>query len=117
MRQRRAEALQADPDAHLRSIDDMLYPAVAESIEALDLGPEDTAVAQLALQLAGTIDAARDPAWAARWLMPNLLAALEALHATPLARARAKVTTKQDSRPNWLAEMRAARPRTPGGTA
>ncbi len=114
-RARQRAKLQADPDAaRLRAVDDMLAPAVRATVEALNLGPEDTAAAQVALQLARVIDQAADQAWAYRWLAPHMLAALEALNATPMARARVKGPVKGPDRTNWLAELRAARPANMG---
>ena len=114
LRQRQAEALQADPDARLRDADELLYPAVAASVEALGLGPEDTAAAQVALQLARVIDSARDQAWAMRWLAPNLMATLEALHATPMSRSKVK-KNPAPAGPSRLDQLRAVRVKTPGG--
>ena len=74
MRARRAAALEADPDApRLRDADELLAPAVAETIAALGLDGQDAAVARLAERYAAVLDGARDPAWAARWIGPELL--------------------------------------------
>jgi hypothetical protein len=48
-------------------------------------------VAQLARRYAAAIDQAADQAWAARWLMPELLRVLVALRATPMARRQAGI--------------------------
>lgn len=93
----------------LRDADTLLAPAVAETIAALDLAPEDTAAVRLTLQHAATIDACDNPEWAMRWLAPLLLDALEALGATPAARARLKGGKPKDAAPNRLHALRAAR--------
>jgi len=107
MRERRRKALEAADAAEvaLRPADDLLLPAIEVTLAALDLKPEDAAVAQLARLYARTIDRARDPAWAARWLMPLLSDALAALQATPMSRGKAKART-EPQRANWLDEMR-----------
>lgn len=115
MRERRRQALEAADEAELalRPADHLLGPAVEVTLSALDLKPEDAAVAALARHYARVIDRAKDPAWAARWLMPLLGDCLAALGATPAARARiSPARPAQTARRNWLDEMRAARPRT-----
>lgn len=64
-----------------------ILPKVAETILALGLNPEDAAAAQLARRYAAAIDSAVDPAGTLNELGPKLLAVLEALGATPRARA------------------------------
>ena len=108
MRARRAAAIEADPDAQLRDADDLLGPAVEETLAALDLGERDQAAAQLARRYAAVIDAARDPACAARWLAPLLLDCLASLRATPMSRAKDKPATPQG--PNRLQLLRESRP-------
>lgn len=77
----------------LRDAGDLMTSAVAETITALDLQPEDAAAVKLALLYAAQIDectGSDDPklaAWAARWIAPLLLACLADLGATPAARA------------------------------
>ena len=72
---------------------ELITPALVATIDALGTKPEDAAVVQLARLYALRIDQATvtgDPkiaAWAARWIGPELLKALEALGATPAARA------------------------------
>jgi hypothetical protein len=88
LRARRAASIEAHPDAHLRSADELLAPAIAETIASLDLKPEDAAAARVAERYAAVIDAAKDQAYAMRWLGPLLLDALEELGATPAARAK-----------------------------
>ena len=96
--------------------DELITPAVAATISALGLQPEDGAAAKLARLYALRIDQATvsgDPkiaAWAARWIAPLLLDALESLGATPAARKR--LTGKGGAPPsgeNQLAKLRAAR--------
>jgi hypothetical protein len=116
LRERRARALEADPDAaRLRDADDLLTPSVQQSLEALDLGPEHAAAAQLALRYAKCIDRAQDVAWAARWIGPLLADVLAELGGTPMARARLDKGQKQrPAGPNWLDDMRRARRTYPG---
>ena len=68
--------------------------AVDETIEALDLKPEDAAAVRLARAYADQIDSnADDPklnAWNMRWIAPQLLDVLNELGATPAARNRIK---------------------------
>lgn len=90
MRERRRAGLQPDPDAPLRSADELVSPALEESLTALDLKPEDAAAVALARAYARTLDTARDAAWACRWIAPLYLSCLESLHATPMSRAKAK---------------------------
>jgi hypothetical protein len=86
----------------VRDASQLLYPAVQETIASLGLLGNDAAAVKLAQQYARVIDSqpghcrgcddedcrrAQTSAWAARWLGPLLLQALEALGATPAARA------------------------------
>ena len=111
LRERRAAGLQPPDDGPPpRDADDLVLPAVETSIEALGLDATDTAVAQLARGYARVLDTARDPAWAARWYGPELLKALDALGATPLARARLKTSVgKPPPGPSHLDALREAR--------
>ena len=100
----------------VRDVDQMLWPAVCETIAVLKLDPDgaDAAAAKLAQQYARTIDAAapgKDYAYAVRWLGPELLKVLESLGATPAARAAitGKKPVKPDAKPSGLATLRAAR--------
>ena len=94
----------------LRAVDDMLGPAIAQTIAALDLGPEHAAAAKLAERYAKCIDRAQDVAYACRWLGPLLLDALTQLGATPAARARlGKGQKPGPAGPNWLDDLRKAR--------
>jgi len=87
MRERRRQAIEADA-ARLRDADELLAPAIAETLAALDLGNEHAAAAKVAERYAAVIDGAKDQAWAMRWLGPLLLDALGELGATPLAKAK-----------------------------
>lgn len=48
------------PRSHLKAVDGLLEPAVAETVEALQIGSADVAVARLALLLARTVDGMDD---------------------------------------------------------
>lgn len=109
LRERRRQAIEADPDEPLlRVADDLLLPAVEAAVEALGLGPEDAAAAQLARQYARRIDCAKDPSYAMRWLGPELLRALGELGATPVSRAKMPAKPVPE-RSTWLDDMRRAR--------
>jgi hypothetical protein len=71
----------------LRSADELLAPVVEESIAALTLSPEDAAAVRLVRRYAAAIDEAGTAA-ALESFGPKLLAALNALGATPAARTR-----------------------------
>lgn len=116
LRERRATALVPIDGQAPRAADELLSPAVAETLAALDLKPEDEATAQLARRYAKVIDEARDPAWACRWLSPLLLDALCALGATPAARhAMTKGQRQAPAGSGGLAALRAARRGGPNG--
>ncbi len=85
----------------------LLKPAVADTIAALDLKPEDTAAAVLARRYAKAIDDGDGDALS--WLGPKLLAVLEQLGATPAARAKLKGRPAPDGKPNRLSQLRDAR--------
>lgn len=111
LRARRAAAIEPDPSAPLRDADDLLGPAVEETLAALDLAGRDGAAAQLARQYARVIDQARDPAWAMRWIGPLLADALDSLGATPAAKARmGKGKPERPSGPSRLQLLRESRP-------
>ena len=99
----------------VRDTSELLYPAVAETIAGLGLLGQDSAAAKLAQRYAKTIDQALDLgpkvyAGQLRWLGPELLKALEALGATPAARAAlAKGTKQEETKPSGLAKLRAAK--------
>lgn len=96
----------------LREVDQLLYPAVCETIAALGLDSQDAAAAKLARQYARTIDE-QPPgklyAATLRWLGPELHKVLESLGATPAARAAIKKPKPGDAKPNGLQKLRAAR--------
>jgi hypothetical protein len=97
LRERRAAALvPIDGQTPLPEAD-LLAPAVEETITALELGEADAAVAQLARATARAIDQARDPAYALRWLGPELLRLLMALQATPMSRKAVRPVGRQPS--------------------
>lgn len=102
------------PPAYLRDTDQLLYPAVCETVAVLDTDPDgaDAAAVKLAKQYARAIDEASDAKQASvlRWLGPELLKVLESLGATPAARAAIKKPAKPaDAKPNGLTALRAAR--------
>ena len=116
MRARRAESIEAAPDSPVRDADELLAPAVAETLAALDLGPEHAAARKLAERYADVIDKARDPAWSARWIGPLLLQALTELGATPAARAALTKGAKPAPQgPSRLDQLRAVRAETARG--
>ncbi len=90
---------------------------VDASITALDLTPADHGAARLAREYADLIDNAigdghrddADRAWALRWIGPLLLDTLEALGATPAARARLKDPKTTQAPESPLDKLRAAR--------
>lgn len=67
--------------------DQLVLPAVQTALAQLRLTDQDAAAARLAERYAWALDNARDPAWALRWIGPELLKCLESLGATPAARA------------------------------
>lgn len=93
----------------LRSADELLAPAVAASVAGLELAPSDAAVVRLAQSYAAAIDGAEDPRDALEKLGPKLLAALQALQATPAARARRRPQGGGSAGPNRLQALRDAR--------
>lgn len=108
LRARRAAALEPDPGGRLRDASELLGPAVETSLAALGLDGQDAAAAQLARQYARTIDRARDPAAAARWLGAELLRTLAELGATPLARSKLRKDPGPHG-PSRLDQLRRAR--------
>ena len=106
LRERRAALIEPGPGAVLRDADELLAPAVEETRTALKLTERDTAAAQLARQYARVIDQATDQGYAARWVGPLLLKALESLGGTPMARKGA-ADPPGPRRPNRVAQMRA----------
>lgn len=94
----------------VRDASELLWPAVAETLTQLDLGPEHAAAKKLAQRYAQVIDQTKDEAWAMRWLAPLLLDALSELGATPAAIARlTKGAKPADGKPGGLAKLRAAK--------
>ncbi|MFW6091983.1 MAG: terminase small subunit [Actinomycetota bacterium] len=78
--------------AKLRDAEQLLGPAVAATLTSLGLGDSDAAAARLARHYAAAIDASHCSECGADTTLdtlgPKLLAALDALGATPAARAR-----------------------------
>ena len=94
----------------LRDASELIWPAVAETLTQLDLGPEHAAAKKMAQRYAQVIDQAKDEAWAMRWLAPLLLDVLSELGATPAAVARlTKGAKPADAKPGGLAKLRAAK--------
>jgi hypothetical protein len=110
LRERRASALiPVDGPCPLPEAD-QLTPAIEETLGALQLAERDAAAAQLARRYAVAIDQAADPAYAMRWLGPELLKVLTSLQATPAARPARK---PERSRPNQIERLRAAHVNSP----
>lgn len=94
----------------LRDADQLLAPAIAGTIAALGLKPEDAAAATLAERYAAAIDADTDgEGYALDRLGPKLHAVLESLGATPAGRARLKGGKAADAAPNRLQQLRNTR--------
>jgi hypothetical protein len=109
----------------LRDASELLYPAVQETLAELGLLGDSSAATKLAQQYAKVIDSqnghcrgctsddcrrSQGSAWAMRWLGPLLLDALEALGATPRAKAaQTKGTKPTETKPSGLAALRAAK--------
>lgn len=74
----------------------MLWPSIVETLAALPDDPAYAALRKLIERYAKVIDGlpehgdarTRDQAWGLRWIGPELLRALDALGATPEAKAR-----------------------------
>lgn len=107
LRERRAALLEPVDGPPLRAADELLAPAVEETLSALGLAPRFAAAAQLARQYAAAIDGARDEAAALRVFGPQLLKVLEALRATPMSRKGA-ADPAGPQRVNKIAAQRAA---------
>lgn len=73
--------------AGLRDASHLIGPALSETIRNLPTKPEDAAAIKLAETYARSIDGASDEPDVLRDLGPKLLAVLEALGASPRARA------------------------------
>lgn len=78
LRERRARSIE-EGEHVLRAADDLLAPAVQETITALGLGPEHAAAVKLAERYAKVLDRAQDAGDAARWIGPLLLEVLAEL--------------------------------------
>jgi hypothetical protein len=108
---RKAEIEPGEPV--VRDAAELLAPAVARTVEALGLGDQDDAAARLAHCLALAIDRADKPASALRWIGPELLKVLEALGATPMARARMTPKKQEPHAPSQLDRLRSVSARQP----
>lgn len=86
----------------------LLEPAAAEAIGQLDLKPCDVAAARLAVSYARAIDELAAAPEALDKLGPKLLAVLESLGATPVAR-RKVMDGKAPGAPNRVRALRAAK--------
>jgi hypothetical protein len=97
----------------LREVDKLFWPAIQETLAALGQLGEDSTAKKLAQRYAQVIDATPDAKQASvlRWLGPELLKVLEALGATPAARAAMTKGQKPatENAPNGLAKLRAAK--------
>ena len=97
----------------LQDAEQLLAYAVAETTDALGLTDQDAAAVKLARDYAAVIDASRDDAkihaWTMRNIAPLLLDCLEALGATPAARARLKGGKPADAPRSRLQALRDAR--------
>lgn len=100
--------------AKLRDSEQLLDSAVATTLDSLDLADADAAAARLVRHYAAAIDAAHCSECGADTsldtLGPRLLAALEALGATPAARARRSKGGGQSAGTGRLQALRDARP-------
>lgn len=94
---------------NLQDADRTLTAAVALTLDALQLAPGDAAAKRLATRYAAAIDAAENHAEALDKLGPKLLATLEALGATPQARAKQAKGGATADAPDPLAALRKAR--------
>lgn len=109
----------------LRDASELIYPAVQETLAELGLLGDSSAATKLAQQYAKVIDSqsghcrgcdsddcrrSQGAPWAMRWLGPLLLDSLEALGATPRAKAaQTKGTKTPEAKPGGLAKLRAAK--------
>lgn len=99
--------------ANLRDADDTLTAAVATTIHELGLDDVDSAAVALARHYAEAIDAGHcddcDADTSLDTLGPKLLAALDALGATPAARSKLRKGGAPSDGPSRLDQLRAAR--------
>ena len=109
----------------LRDASELIYPAVQETLAELGLLGDSSAATKLAQQYAKVIDSqsghcrgcdndecrrSQGAPWAMRWLGPLLLDSLEALGATPRAKAaQMKGVKVPEVKPGGLAALRAAK--------
>jgi hypothetical protein len=113
LRERQRAGLEPAEVPPLRDADELLAPAVEETLAALKLGDRDAGAAQMARLYAAAIDEARDPVMALRVFGPLLVKVLESLRATPASRARAGERPKPPpGPPSALSKLRAAHAET-----
>lgn len=93
----------------ITAADKLLRPAVEATLAALELTDADAALVKLTRRYAHVIDHAEDSLIALERLGPKLLAALQALGATPAYRARRRTGGGDRAGDNRLAQLRAAR--------
>jgi hypothetical protein len=109
LRERRAAEIESGGSGGPpRDPDELLLPDVEKSLAALELGPQDEGMAQLARRMAAAIDEAQVPASALRWIGPELLKVLESLGGSPMARSRLP-KQEQPHQPSKLDELRLRR--------
>jgi hypothetical protein len=111
-RARLAAGLQPVEGEPLVDADDLLLPAVEETLTALKLADSDLAMAQVARSYARTIDQARDQAYALRHFGPLLLRALTELQATPMSR-KDLPKKRAPRQPTQIEQLRAAHAQHP----
>lgn len=107
-------ALDEARTAAIRDASELLWPSVAETLATLELGSQDAGARKLAERYAQVIDRSASQAEAMRTLGPLLLKALDALGATPEARARITRTVRaggDSAKPevSWLDQQRQSR--------
>jgi hypothetical protein len=112
LRERRAAGIEPGR-AVLRDADELLAPAVEETLAALKLGERDTAAVQLARGYAAQIDQGGNPVAAMKTFGPLLLKVLNDLGATPAARAGVKPRPPERRGPNQIARLRAEHAQSP----
>jgi hypothetical protein len=93
----------------LQPADNLIAPAVNETLNQLDLSEADAAAAALAKRYAAAIDEAINPHVVLDDLGPKLLAVLESLGATPKARAAIQKGASSSGQTTKLSALRAAR--------
>jgi hypothetical protein len=93
----------------LRDADRLLVPAVSDVLGHLELAPEDAGIVRLVGEYARILDDAPGDVEVWAKIGPKLLTALEALGASPRARAALKKGGAPNAVQNRLAVLREAR--------